>query len=81
MACLTQKQLDNIFKSIGNYFKNLSNPIDYSHKEHLNYIYNKGISSGIAPATALSYVQVVPKLVNTYKALTGIKLKKRKQLH
>lgn len=80
MACLTQKQLDNIFKSIGNYFKNLSNSLDYSHMDHLSYIYNKGISSGIAPATALSYVQVVPKLVNTYKALTGIKLKKEEAI-
>ena len=74
MACLTQKQLDNIFKSIGKYFKDLKNPEDYKHLDHLLYIYNKGISSGVQPATALSYVQSVPKLVNTYKAITGVKL-------
>ena len=72
MACLTQKQLDNIFQSIGKYFKDLKDPGDYKHLDHLLYIYNKGISSGVQPATALSYVQSVPKLVNTYKSITGI---------
>lgn len=73
MACLTQKQLDNIFQSIGEYFKDIKDPLDYKHLKHLLYIYNFGISEGVQPATALSYVQAIPKLVNTYKSITGIK--------
>ena len=76
MACLTQLQIDNLFKHVGSYFKSLKDPVEYNHIDHFKYLYNLGINKNVKPETSLSFVQVLPELVNKYLALTNTKISK-----
>ena len=80
MACLTQLQIDNLFKHVGSYFKKLEDPNTYNHLEHFKYLYNLGINKGVKPETALSYVQVLPGLVNKYLTITNTKVSRDEAL-
>jgi hypothetical protein len=74
MACLTQTQIDNIFTHIGSYFKSLKDPKDYNHLDHFKYLYNLGVNKGIKPETSLSFVQVLPNLVDKYLTITNTRV-------
>lgn len=80
MACLTQLQIDNLFKHVGSYFKKLEDPNTYNHLEHFKYLYNIGVNKGVKPETALSYVQVLPGLVNKYLTITNTKVSRDEAL-
>ena len=71
MACITKEQQGKLFQSIGRYISDQEDLNSYSHIEHMNDLFNKFIAAGKLPATALSYVQLMPRYIQQYLLISN----------
>ena len=66
MACINKVEQGKLYQSIGRYIAAQEDLNSYSHITHMNDLYNKFIVAGKSPATALSYVQLMPRYIQIH---------------
>ena len=66
MACINKEEQGKLYQSIARYIAAQEDLNSYSHITHMNDLFDKFVKAGKTPATALSYIQLMPRYIQEY---------------